>query len=63
MECNSCKFWWPYKGGNVSSRKETRRESATKGECRRYPTTDHSGDVGRFPATKPDQWCGEYKSD
>lgn len=61
MNCQTCVYWWPFTGKKIVKRTEVDRETAKKGECRRNSivVTALSGDV--FPASRADQWCGEYK--
>ncbi len=62
MNCKSCKFWWPYKGGSLTNRKGEQREDAKIGECRRHSISRTIADHGSFPSSTPEQWCGEYEN-
>jgi len=62
MNCQTCLYWWPFTGKKILKRTETERETAVKGECRRYPISKTSLESDMFPVSRVGQWCGEYKN-
>lgn len=62
MKCQTCAYWWPFSGKKIVKRIEAERNTAKKGECRRYPITKTALESDVFPVSTDEQWCGEYKN-